>query len=102
MNQKLLDLEFRWMTESQRFPEIVRWVKSEVQGDYCYTLAKWNKDSEGYSLEFIGPRPLAFEVDKDVFWELVKYGQKICDANFDLEYFKKDNGRNISGLEQLR
>lgn len=89
MNQKLLDLEFRWMCN--RFPEIIRWVNSEVQGKYCYTLAMWEKDSEGYDLKFLGPRPLAPEVDKDVFWELVKYGQKICDAVFDLESFKDEN-----------
>lgn len=91
MNQKILDLEFRWVIDYKRSPEIVRWVKSEVQGDYCYTVAKWKKDSEGYSLEFIGSRPLDSEIDKDVFWELVKYGQKICDANFDLGYFIDEN-----------
>ena len=90
MNQKLLDLEFRCMTESQRFPEIVRWQENEL-GPYCYTVAWWKKDSEGYSLEFIGSRPLASEIDKDAFWELVKYGQKVCDAVFDLESFKRDN-----------
>lgn len=90
MNQKLLDLEFRWMTENQRNPEIVRYQESEKYGKSCYTLAWWKKDSEGYSLEFIGPRPLNPEVDKDAFWELVKYGQKICDATFDFEYYVKD------------
>lgn len=89
MNRKVFDLEFRWMTEEQRFPEIVKWKESDVGlGPYCYTLAKWGNGSEGYSLEFIGSRPLDPQIDKDIFWELIKYGQKICDAVFEIEAFK--------------
>ena len=91
MNQKLLDLEFRIMTEFNRDPEIVRWVFGNTNEEgCCYTLAWWKKDSEGYSLDFIGARPLDPEVDKDAFWELVKYGQKICDAIFAFDDYVKD------------
>ncbi len=84
------------MSEEQRFPEIIKWKENQL-GPYCYTVAMWEKDSEGYSLKFIGSRPLDLQIDKDVFWELVKYGQKICDAVFEVEYYKKDNDKNFLG-----
>lgn len=87
MNQTIGDLEFRWITESSRNAEIVRWQESEKLGKFCYTLAWWIKDKEGYNLQFIGDRPLASEVDKDDFWALVHYGQKICDAKFEFDEF---------------
>ena len=33
--------------------EIVQWENEE----YCWTLAYWNKNSNGYNLEFVGNRP---------------------------------------------
>lgn len=91
MNQKIGDLEFRWIPESSRNAEIVRWQESETLGKFCYTLAWWIKDREGYNLQFVGPRPLDSEVNQDYFWELVKYGQKICDAKFDVDDYLREN-----------
>ena len=95
MNQKIGDLEFRWNENCDRNAEIVRWQDSETLGKFCYTLAWWVKDNEGYDLHFIGSRPLNDEVDKDCFWELVIYGQKICDAKFKVDEYLKDNARNF-------
>lgn len=87
MNRKVLDLEFRWMIEEGRFPEIINWKVSSELGPYCYTIAIWKQDSEGYSLEFIGSRFLDPQIDKGILWELIKYGQKICDAAFEIDSF---------------
>ena len=91
MNQKIGDLEFRWLLESSRNAEIIRWQDSKDFGKTCYTLAWWIKDKEGYNIQFLGDRPLSYEVDQDYFWELVKYGQKICEAKFQVEDYIQSN-----------
>jgi hypothetical protein len=93
MNKRIKNLEFRWGTEQlpDRFPEIIAWnSSSNSEHEYCYTLARWEKSKEGYDLKFIGPRPFKDEIDSKLFWELAKYGQKIVDADFDLEYRTSD------------
>ena len=91
MNKRIKNLEFRWGTElsyNDRLPEITVWnPSSNSEHEYCYTLARWEKSKEGYDLKFVGSRPFKDEVDSNLFWELAKYGQKIADAVYDLEYF---------------
>ena len=53
--------------------EIVKWGSNNS----CYTLAHWNKDSDGFYLKFVGNRPL--DEDFVVFMELVKIGQQFLD-----------------------
>jgi hypothetical protein len=93
VNRRIKNLEFRWGTEQLpcRFPEIIAWnFSNNSDQEYCYTLARWEKTSEGYDLKFIGSRPFQDEIDSNLFWELAKYGQKIVDADFDLEYRTTD------------
>lgn len=91
MNRRIKNLEFRWGTEQLpcRFPEIIAWnFSSDRDQEYCYTLARWEKTREGYDLQFIGSRPFKDEdIDSNLFWKLAKYGQKIVDAVYDLEYY---------------
>lgn len=56
--------------------EIIKW-----QGDTCFVLAYWVKDSEGYDLKFVGSRP--FNEDRDTFWLLAKQGQRMLDIHFE-------------------
>jgi len=100
------NLEFRWV-ESNYHPgyyEIVSWQdydsdhlpEGTTSKEYCYTLATWEKDSESWDLKFVGNR--AFDenkVDRHLFWELAKYGDKIAKAEFDLEEKIKDFKNNI-------
>ena len=87
---KIKDLEFRKTKTLHETPqiywEIVKWGKTKIDGeekDYCFTLASWDKDGEGWSLRFIGSRP--FELDgMGIFWELATFGQKYLNALFDL------------------
>jgi len=93
MNKRINNLQFSFSDD--RFPEIVAWNTSSnsdteycYTNEYCYTLARWEKYSEGYELKFIGSRPFKGEdIDSNLFWELAKYGQRVIDAVYDLEYY---------------
>ena len=43
------------------------------------TIAYWEADSEGYDLQFVGPRPFQMTNAID-FWFVAKFGQSILDA----------------------
>jgi hypothetical protein len=62
------NIEFRWSTCNKKY-ELIRWYKAEVDGceerEYCYVVAFFDKDKEGYyDLRTIGNR---FFEDKDAF-----------------------------------
>lgn len=85
---KLRNLEFRVIED--RFPEIV--CLFEYGGKKgCYTVVRWNRGSEGYNIEFIGDRPFDDKIDARDVWELMKYGQKVLNASFDLEEYRNEN-----------
>jgi hypothetical protein len=81
MNKRINDIEFRYVPSKW---EIVKWDKRSDGGDYCYTLVLYEKHSEGYEIRFIGDRPFRYE-NVEKLWALMKYGQKVLDAHFDLE-----------------
>lgn len=77
------DLEFR-LNDDSRNPEIRR--NYTVNGkSSCYTILWWIKGSEGYSIEFIGARPFDREVNQQALWSLMKFGQTICDASYEID-----------------
>lgn len=77
------NLEFR--TLPNRPPEIIFWDKDRNGNEYCYTLAFYYSNNEGYYVQFVGDRP--FKLDGyDVFWHILQYGQSVLDAKFMLEY----------------
>ena len=78
---RINDIEFRQMEE--RRPEIIKWFLSDNK-EVCFTVCWWVRDSNGYSLSFIGDRPFKYE-DADTLWQLMVYGQKVLDAKFELE-----------------
>jgi len=55
-------------------------------GEYKWTIAMWIRGKEGYSLEFIGGRPLDKRVKWKAFKKLIKQGQKLADKKFDAEH----------------
>ena len=59
--------------------EIVKWENEE----YCWTLAYWNKNINGYNLMFVGNRP--FDTNQEIFMKLAKQGQRLLDDAFDCE-----------------
>ncbi len=52
--------------------EIVQW-----EGNFCFTLAYWVEDSEGFYLRFVGEGPLDENVDILDFMHLAKEGYRI-------------------------
>lgn len=60
--------------------EIIQWDKNTDKTEYCFTLAYWHKDKEGYNLLFVGGRP--FSVDGELFMKIAKQGQCILDNEF--------------------
>ena len=94
--RRLSNLELRWTASlaGPQYPEIVQWRTDakDAGKEWCFTLASWTRDKEGWSLRFIGDRPFDFSVDAKVFWALAKFGQKIADATFEFEYVVKNEG----------
>lgn len=59
--------------------EMICWKRKS--DPYCFTLAYWKKDNEGYNLYFVGN--LVFQnCDKETFWKLAKKAQKHLDKHF--------------------
>ena len=79
------ELEFRQALEGTRMPEIVRWQTWPEGKEYCYTLLFWEKDREGYYIYFIGGRPLDKDIDQADLFKLMRYGQAILDAKWEVE-----------------
>jgi len=57
-------VEFRWSKYNNKY-ELVRWYEESLDKEYCYVIAFFDKDKEGYyDLRTIGSR---FFEDKDAF-----------------------------------
>jgi hypothetical protein len=83
---RIEDLEFK-PTEAvgKRDHAIVQWFPREGEEgkEYCCVVCFFRRGSEGYEIEFVGDRP--FQVEKhDVLWNLMRFGQRVLDASFDL------------------
>ena len=87
------NLEVRWtrnLTSSMRYPEIVKWEEfsnAEIVEELCYTLAYWIRseqhpliDDVHWDLKFVGNRPFAVEIDRDVVWSMMKKTQTMLDT----------------------
>ena len=64
--------------------DLVKWDKS---GDkpYCFSLAHWTRDKEGYELTFVGSRPFD-HIDKEdvpILWTVLKQAQAVLDLFFE-------------------
>jgi hypothetical protein len=78
------NIEFRW-SETNNTYELVKWCKSKVDGceerDYCYVVAFFDKDKEGYDLRTVGDR---FFEDKDA-WVVGKHAIQFLNETFQIE-----------------
>jgi hypothetical protein len=78
------------LISSKRYPEIVKWEEfsnAEIVEELCYTLAYWIRseqhpliDDVHWDLKFVGNRPFAVEIDRDVVWSMMKKTQTMLDA----------------------
>ena len=70
--------------------ETIDFVKYDTDSNgkrYCYSLAYWKKDNEGYELKFVGGRPFRYieSEDIEVVWQALRVAQKVLDGWFELE-----------------
>ena len=75
--------------------ETIDLVKLDVDSNgerYCYSLAYWCKDNEGYELQFVGDRPFKHiePEDIEVVWKALRVAQKVLDGWFELEHMLDD------------
>lgn len=81
---RIQNLEFKTNFGTGRDPEIVKnfdFASKESQ----YTILWWIKDKEGYDIHFLGSRPFSEDINGDILWKLMEYGQTVLDARFKVE-----------------
>ena len=78
------NIEFRWSTYNKKH-ELVKWYKVEER-NYCYVVALFDKDNEGYNMRTIGDR---FFEDKDA-WVVGKYALEFLNAIFEIERIEEE------------
>ena len=75
--------------------ETIDFIKYDTDSNgerYCYSLAYWRKDDEGYELKFVGDRPFKHiePEDIEVVWKALRVAQKVLDGWFELEHMLDD------------
>lgn len=67
--------------------DFVKWTTNSDGAEYCFSLAYWSKDSEGYDLKFVGDRPFKDiePEDLEIVWKALRVAQKVLDSWFDME-----------------
>lgn len=78
------NIEFRWSTYNKKH-ELIRWYKVEER-NYCYVIALFDKDNEGYNMRTIGDR---FFEDKDA-WVVGKHAIEFLNAIFEIERIEEE------------
>lgn len=67
--------------------DFVKWNTDSTGRKYCFSLAYFVRDSEGYDLRFVGSRPFEYIADEDVkiVWSALKHAQEILNEFFHEE-----------------
>jgi 5S rRNA maturation endonuclease (ribonuclease M5) len=78
------NIEFRWSTYNKKH-ELVKWYKVEER-NYCYVIALFDKDNEGYNMRTISSR---FFEDKDA-WVVGKHAIEFLNAIFEIERIEEE------------
>ena len=69
--------------ETNRDPEIIKWVTYTDDDEFCFTLLWFKRDCDEWYIEFVGDRPFK-EENREELWKLMEYGQAVLDAEFKL------------------
>jgi len=78
------NIEFRWSTYNKKH-ELVKWYKVEER-NYCYVIALFDKDNEGYNMRTISSR---FFEDKDA-WVVGKHAIEFLNEIFEIERIEEE------------
>lgn len=82
-----------WYGEPNDTIDVVMWQKDSKGKPYCFSIAYFVRDDEGYCLKFVGARPFLYVADERVpeLWEALHEAQKVLDGWFDdTEALKED------------
>jgi hypothetical protein len=71
--------------DGRPYVELVKWCEGENDRRYCYTIAYWTHDREGWNLRFVGDRML--EVSQ---LHIEKIWPQLCAAQIMFEAWLKD------------
>lgn len=86
VREKYTNDEFRYDNDSEIRRDIpVELVKWDKEHRYCYVVAWWVRNSEGYALHFVGARPFN-DISPDEMadiWPQLQAAQTMLDAYFD-------------------
>ena len=75
------NIEFRWSKANKKY-EIVKWYDGVTpDSEWCYTLAFFDKNKEGYDMRTVGSR---FFKDKDA-WVVSKCAMAFLNEIFNIE-----------------
>ena len=66
--------------------DFVMWNTDSTGKRYCFSLAYWRRDNEGYFLKFVGDRPFQYIASEDVpiVWTALQVAQAMLDKFFDI------------------
>lgn len=93
---KTMDYEFNWkygdfeisttrpFGGGEPYIELVKWETDTRGKPYCFTLAYWHRDDEGWELRFVGNRPLKYiaEIDVSPIWKQLYLAQEMLQDAF--------------------
>ena len=67
--------------------DLVKWDSNGNSKPYCFSLAYWRKNKDGYELYFVGDRPFKYiePEDIEIIWKALQLAQKVLDDWFKLE-----------------
>jgi hypothetical protein len=77
---KFRDIEFRYSQLNKKY-ELVRFYRDGEDKEYCYVIAFFDKDKEGYNMTTVGNR---FFEDKDA-WVVAKHAMNFLNEIFMIE-----------------
>lgn len=60
--------------------ELVKW-RFDNKEPYCFVIAYWTRDDEGYNLQFVGERFVRniSEEDVSILWKAISSAQRVLD-----------------------
>ena len=66
--------------------DLIKWETTDDGERYCYSLAYWVQDKEGYDLKFVDNRPFKYIDTEDIemIWTMLKAAQETLDTFFRL------------------
>lgn len=68
--------------------DFIKWATNSDDKKYCFSLAYWRREDEGYELKFVGNRPFDEIETEDIekVWGALRMAQNVLNEWFKLAY----------------